>query len=133
MVKRTVNSATKRYIEYIKDFDFGTDVADAIFVDSSLTFTGATSTLAGAEAADQTTITLADASSFPGSGAIKIGTEVITYSGKSTNDLTGCVRGVVGAAAAHSSAWVTSKARPSAYWATVRSTPTKRYQAARSP
>ena len=103
VVKRTVNGATKRYIEFIRDFDFGTDVADAIFVDSSLTFTGATSTLAGAEAADQTTITLADASSFPSSGAIKIGTEVITYSGKSTNDLTGCVRGVVGPAAAHSS------------------------------
>ncbi len=103
VVKRTVNSATKRYIEYIKDFDFGTDVNNAIFVDSSLTFTGVTSTLAGAEAADQTTITLADASSFPSSGAIKIGTEVITYSGKSTNDLTGCSRGVVGDPAAHSS------------------------------
>ena len=103
VVKRTVNGATKRYVEFIKDFDFGTDVNNAIFVDSSLTFTGVTSTLAGDEAADQTTITLADASSFPSSGAIKIGTEVITYSGKSTNDLTGCVRGVVGPAAAHSS------------------------------
>ena len=103
VVKRTIGGATKRYIEFIKDFDFGTDVNNAIFVDSSLTFTGVTSTLAGAEAADQTTITLADASSFPSSGAIKIGTEVITYSGKSTNDLTGCARGVVGAAAAHSS------------------------------
>ena len=103
VVKRTVNSATKRYIEYIKDFDFGTDVNNAIFVDSSLTFTGVTSTLAGAEAADQTTITLADASSFPSSGASKIGTEVITYSGKSTNALTGCSRGVVGDPAAHSS------------------------------
>ena len=103
VVKRTIGGATKRYIEFMRDFDFGTDVNNAIFVDSSLTFTGATSTLAGAEAADQTTITLADASSFPSSGAIKIGTEVITYSGKSTNDLTGCARGVVGAAAAHSS------------------------------
>jgi hypothetical protein len=102
-VKRTINGATKRYVEFIRDFDFGTDVNNAIFVDSSLTFTGVTSTLAGDEAADQTTITLADASSFPSSGAIKIGTEVITYSGKSTNDLTGCVRGVVGPAAAHSS------------------------------
>tara|TARA_R100001594_G_scaffold26725_2_gene51430 strand:+ start:199 stop:2673 length:2475 start_codon:yes stop_codon:yes gene_type:complete len=103
VVKRTIGGATKRYIEFIKDFDFGTDVNNAIFVDSSLTFTGVTSTLAGAEAADQTTITLADASSFPSSGAIKIGTEVITYSGKSTNDLTGCSRGVVGDPAAHSS------------------------------
>lgn len=103
VVKRTINGATKRYVEFIKDFDFGTDVNNAIFVDSSLTFTGATSTLAGDEAADQTTITLADASSFPSAGAIKISNEVITYTGKSTNDLTGCTRGVVGAAAAHSS------------------------------
>jgi len=102
-VKRTVNGATKRYVEFIRDFEFGTDVSDAIFVDSSLTFTGVTSTLAGAEAADQTTITLADASSFPSSGSIKIGSEVITYTGKSSNDLTGCTRGVVGAAAAHAS------------------------------
>jgi len=102
-VKRTVNGATKRYVEFIRDFEFGTDVSDAIFVDSSLTFTGVTSTLAGAEAADQTTITLADASSFSSAGAIKIGSEVITYTGKSSNDLTGCTRGVVGAAAAHAS------------------------------
>lgn len=103
VVKRTINGGTKRYVEYIKNFEFGTDVTDAIFVDSALTFTGETSTLAGAEAADQTTITLADASSFSSSGSIKIGNEVITYTGKSTNDLTGCVRGVVGAAAAHAS------------------------------
>ena len=102
-VKRTVNGATKRYVEFIRDFEFGTDVSDAIFVDSSLTFTGVTSTLAGDEAADQTTITLADASSFSSAGAIKIGSEVITYTGKSSNDLTGCTRGVVGAAAAHAS------------------------------
>ena len=102
-VKRTVNGATKRYVEFMRDFEFGTDVTNAIFVDSSLTFTGVTSTLAGDEAADQTTITLADASSFPSSGAIKIGSEVITYTGKSTNDLTGCTRGVVGTAAAHAS------------------------------
>ena len=51
-VKRTVNGATKRYVEFMRDFEFGTDVTDAIFVDSSLTFTGVTSTLAGDEAAD---------------------------------------------------------------------------------
>ena len=50
-----------------------------------------------------TTITLADASSFPSSGTIALGTqeiadgssngyEEITYSGKSSNDLTGCSR-----------------------------------------
>ena len=102
-VRRTINGATKRYIEYIRDFDFGTDVTDARFVDSSLTYTGETSTLNGAITSGATTIALADASAFASSGAIKIGTEVITYTGKSTNDLTGCTRSVVGAAAAHSS------------------------------
>ena len=38
-------------------------------------------------------IPLADASSFPDSGIIRIGTEDIEYSGKSTNTLTGCTRG----------------------------------------
>jgi len=103
VVRRTINGATKRYIEYIRDFDFGTDVTDARFVDSSLTYTGETSTLNGAITSSATTIALADASAFASSGAIKIGTEVITHTGKSTNDLTGCTRSVVGAAAAHSS------------------------------
>ena len=35
VVKRTINSGTKRYIEYIKNFEFGTDVINAIFVDSA--------------------------------------------------------------------------------------------------
>ena len=103
VVRRTINGATKRYIEYIRDFDFGADVSDARFVDSSLTYTGETSTLDGAITNSATTIALADASAFTSSGAVKIGTEVMTYSGKSTNDLTGCTRGVAGDAAAHAS------------------------------
>ena len=103
IVKRTINGNTERYVEYIENFDFGTDVNDAIFVDSSLSYTGVTNTLAGAEAADQTTITLTSGSAFASSGSIKIGNEFITYTGKSTNDLTGCVRGVQGVAAAHAS------------------------------
>jgi hypothetical protein len=62
-----------------------------------------TNTLNGAINASVTTITLTDASSFPTSGTIAIGTkqvaeaatnyyEEITYTGKSTNDLTGCTR-----------------------------------------
>ena len=62
-----------------------------------------TTTLDGAINASVTTITLTDASSFPVSGTIAIGTkqvaaaatnyyEEITYTGKSTNDLTGCTR-----------------------------------------
>lgn len=51
-----------------------------------------------------TTLTLVDASSFPSSGTVLIGEELITYSGKSTNDLTGLTRGTSGTtAAAHSS------------------------------
>jgi hypothetical protein len=40
-----------------------------------------------------TTITVADGSGLPSSGTIWIGKEKITYTGKSTNDLTGCTRG----------------------------------------
>ena len=51
------------------------------------------STLASDITAASTTITLADASAFPSSGEIRIAEERITYSGKSSNDLTGCTRG----------------------------------------
>ena len=101
VVKRTINSGTKRYIEYIKNFEFGTDVINAIFVDSALTFTGVTSTLSSEINATATTIALADSTSFPSSGSVKIGTEVISYTGNSTNQLTGCTREVSGAAAVH--------------------------------
>jgi hypothetical protein len=47
-----------------------------------------------------TTITLLDASSFPTSGTILINNELITYSGVSSNDLTGCTRGTNGTTAA---------------------------------
>jgi hypothetical protein len=41
----------------------------------------------------ETTITLESISNFPGAGTILIGSEQITYTGKSGNDLTGCTRG----------------------------------------
>lgn len=41
----------------------------------------------------QDTITLADASSFPSTGTIRIMEEQVTYTGKSGNSLTGCTRG----------------------------------------
>jgi hypothetical protein len=97
----TGGRATKRYVEYIKDFDFGTDVNNAVFVDSSLAYTGAATTLGTSIAADTTTITLIDSSGLASSGAVKIGNEIITYGGNSSNQLTSCVRGVVAAAAAH--------------------------------
>ena len=48
IVKRTINSTTKRYIEKLKLFDFGEDTTSAFFVDSGLSYSGsATTTLSG--------------------------------------------------------------------------------------
>jgi hypothetical protein len=49
VVKRTINGGTKRYIEYLKPFDFGTDIDDAYFVDCGLSYDSAasSSTLTG--------------------------------------------------------------------------------------
>jgi hypothetical protein len=63
----------------------------------------ATSTLASGIASGDTSLTLANASSFPSSGAVSIDSEIIYYTGKSTNTLTGLTRGADGtSAAAHS-------------------------------
>lgn len=52
-----------------------------------------------------TTLTLNDATDFPTSGTVSINGELITYTGKSSNDLTGLTRGTDGTtAAAHSAA-----------------------------
>lgn len=69
-----------------------------------------TTTLNGTITSSATSITLTSASSFTASGAIVIDTEYITYSGKSTNTLTGCVRGAQGTtAAAHTSGAVVTQ------------------------
>mgnify|MGYP003119329008 CR=1 FL=1 len=48
IVKRTINSVTKRYVEVMKTFNFGSDTTAAFFVDSGLAYSGsATSTLSG--------------------------------------------------------------------------------------
>ena len=48
IVQRTIDGATKRYVEYMKNFDFGTDVSDAFFTDSGLSYSGsAATTLSG--------------------------------------------------------------------------------------
>jgi hypothetical protein len=59
-----------------------------------------------------TTITLLNASSFPNTGTIVIGSEEITYTGVSGNSLTGCVRGSNNTIAASHTAYssVTMKA-----------------------
>jgi|TARA_R100000353_G_scaffold123287_1_gene87601 hypothetical protein len=50
-----------------------------------------------------TSITLTSTTGFPTSGVIKVGAEFISYTGISTNDLTGITRDVAGARSAHSS------------------------------
>jgi hypothetical protein len=63
--------------------------------------TGAiSSTLSAGITNSDTTISLVDASAFPASGVVLIGTELIAYSGVSTNDLTGCTRGFQSTSAA---------------------------------
>ena len=63
IVKRTINGATKRYVEVFAPFDFDeTDATDFRFVDSHLTYSGsATTTLSGlAHLEGQTVSVLAD-------------------------------------------------------------------------
>jgi len=63
-----------------------------------------TSTLASGINASVTSLTMASASSFPTSGTVQIGSELITYTGVTSNTLTGLTRGAVGTTAAiHSS------------------------------
>ena len=54
----------------------------------------ANSTLNGDITATDTTITLTSATNFNTSGRVSIGNELIDYTGKSSNDLTGVTRGV---------------------------------------
>ena len=58
-------------------------------------YTGVSNTLSANINNSVTSIGLTDASSFPTSGTIQIASEKITYTGKSTNTLTGCVRGAL--------------------------------------
>lgn len=58
-VKRTINSVVRRHIEFHKPLDFGTDQADAFYVDSGLTYTGvAVSTLTGLEHLEGETVAI---------------------------------------------------------------------------
>ena len=78
IVKRTIGGATKRYVERMRNFDFGTSVSDAFFVDSGLTYSGsAATTIIGLDHLEgQTVSVLADGSIHPdvtvSSGAITL-------------------------------------------------------------
>ena len=68
---------------------------DALIMDSTTDFDDLlVTTLDGAINASVTSVILTDAGNFPdGAGTILIQSEQITYTGKSTNTLTGCTRG----------------------------------------
>lgn len=65
---------------------------DNIFIDTGTTQT-ITTTLNDTLTSIDTVITLTDASDFPIKGTITIDSETIIYTGKSGNNLTGCIRG----------------------------------------
>jgi len=70
-----------------------------------------TSTLSSGINASVTSLTMASSSSFPSSGTVQIGTELITYTGNSGGTLSGLTRGASGTTAAiHSSGAVVTDA-----------------------
>lgn len=73
---------------------------------NTTTFAAGRTTLNGSISATVTTITLTDATNFPSGtlgGWIRIGTEQITYSSRTGNVLSGCIRGANGTTAASQS------------------------------
>ena len=78
IVKRTINSVTRRYVEHLTLFDYGTDQTDAFFVDSGLTYSGgATTSISGLDHLEGQSVTiLADGATHPNktvsSGAITL-------------------------------------------------------------
>jgi hypothetical protein len=74
-------------------------------------------TLSSGINASVTTIPITSNANFPNAGTVAIGTELITYTGKGTNTLTGATRGALGTtAAAHSSGAVVTDASDYAGW-----------------
>ena len=93
VIKRTINGVTRRYVEYLNQFDFKeTDNTEFNFLDSQLAYAGATTTLNTTINTSVTSIILTSATSFTTTGTVKIDNELITYTGISTNTLTGCTR-----------------------------------------
>jgi len=66
-VKRTIDGSTVRHIEFLKTIEFGTDVADAFYLDSGLTYSGsATTTISGLNHLEGETVSiLADGATHP--------------------------------------------------------------------
>ena len=74
-------------------------------------------TLSSGINASVTTIPITSNANFPNAGTVAIGTELITYTGKGTNTLTGATRGALGTTAApHSSGAVVTDASDYTGW-----------------
>ena len=94
IVKRTINGATARYVEYLHTFNFDeTDNTSFNFLDSQLGLSKSQTTLTAGINATATTIPVASVSGLSASGKIKIGGEIIAYAAISVLNLTGCTRG----------------------------------------
>lgn len=76
---------------YIRDTGTSSALANLVFA----TAAGNETVLKTAISANATTIAVADTSAFASSGAIYIGTERITYTGKTATTFTGCTRGTL--------------------------------------
>ena len=94
IVKRTINGATTRYVEYLHTFNFDqTDNTSFNYLDSQLGLSKSQTTLTAGISATATTVPVASVSGLSSSGKIKIGGEIISYAGISSLNLTGCTRG----------------------------------------
>ena len=94
IVKRTINGATTRYVEYLHTFNFDqTDNTSFNYLDSQLGLSKSQTTLTADINATATTVPVASVSGLSASGKIKIGGEIISYAGISSLNLTGCTRG----------------------------------------
>ena len=111
IVKRTIGGATTRYVEYLHTFDFTeSDNTTFNYLDSQLGLSKSATTLTAGISATATTVPVASISGFTSSGKIKIGGEIISYSGITNLNLTGCVRGQnITSAKAHLSGAVTKE------------------------
>ena len=82
--------------------------------------TAITNTLSSGINSSVTVIPLTASAAFPTVGTAAIGTELITYTGKGTNTLTGATRGALGTtAASHSSGTVVTNATDYSGWGTA--------------
>lgn len=77
-------------------FPTNLDTADSLIRATNATI----SPLNGGISSGATTLTLGSGTAFPTSGVVTIDSEIITYTGKATNDLTGLGRGAEGTSAA---------------------------------